>query len=397
MIVLVTLMSASVTEAHPPRGEAELTLEIAIDEQEVKFEARMSYELFCSTFAPDNLPEQVPWLLKKDAKRIWEKVEQFFLDVNPVKIDGVPVRPVVESMNESLLPRLWINVSYATKGKPGEVSMTWNFFPKNDSAGNPIRPEIAADFKVFGKKKELVFTDKEPEYVWHDEDSPYYRNILSVPADKTPGTISLPLLSVCLAAGWVAALLAMRSVKVGVRLKLLITAVVLVGAVAARNYGTVEIESPWRGGLQAPDEKRAKAIFKTLHKNIYRAFDYKTESSIYDTLAISVDGQLLEKIYNDLYLSLMQKVLGKAASHIQTVRILESKLVKEPEGEDAGKAQFRIWCCWRVHGSVRHWGHTHARTNEYEAVYTVGVRDGTWKIVATKVIRQEQVSEPIEG
>jgi hypothetical protein len=155
------------------------------------------------------------------------------------------------------------------------------------------------------------------------------------------------------------------------------------------------MESPWRGGFQAPDEDRARAIFETLHKNIYRAFDYKTESDIYDTLAISVDGRLLEKIYNDLYLSLMQKALGNAASHIQAVRILDSRLVKEPTEEDAGKTQFRIWCCWRVHGSVRHWGHTHARTNEYEAVYTVGARDGAWKIVATKVLRQEQVSEPI--
>ena len=144
-----------------------------------------------------------------------------------------------------------------------------------------------------------------------------------------------------------------------------------------------------------PDEDQARAIFKTLHKNIYRAFDYKTESDIYDTLALSVDGQLLESIYNDLYLSLMQKVLGQAASRIQTVRILESRLLEEPAGKNPVEAQFRIWCCWHVHGSVRHWGHTHARTNEYEAVYTVGVRDGTWKIIATEVIRQEQVSEPI--
>jgi hypothetical protein len=322
-------------------------------------------------------------------------MEQFFFDMNPVKIDGVPVRPVVESINESLLPRLWINVSYATKGRPGEVSMAWRFFPENDSAGNPIRPEIAADFKVFDRKKELVFTDEEPEYVWHDEDSPYYRDVLSVPASDIPRTVSLPLLSLCLVAGWGVVLVALRSVKTGVRLKLLFTVVVLAGAAAVRNYGTVQIESSWHGSIQLPDGNQAGAIFQTLHKNIYRAFDYKTESEIYDTLALSVDGQLLEEIYNDLYLSLMQKVLGKAAAHIQSVKILESRLLKESAGENTGIAQFRIWCCWRVHGSVRHWGHTHARTNEYEAIYTVGVRDSAWKIIATKVIRQEQVSEPI--
>lgn len=393
LTVLIIILWALPAQAHPPPDFAEVVVDITIDDVRVLYEIKISDTLFCETIVPGSLPEQLPRLVTIDARRVWGLMEEYFHKMNPVSIDGVPVRPVVESIEKSLLPHLRIEISYATKGRPKQVSMSWKAFPKYDSGGYPLRAEMVAGFNALGKNREIVFTDKEPDYVWHANDSPYYREILSVPVGPGAVKLSLPLLSICLVGVWIA-LLVLRPVKVSVRGRWLATFAVLAAAVLLWDYGTIEVASPWRAVVEMPGESEAVAIFETLHKNIYRAFDYGTESDIYDTLALSIDGRLLEKTYNDVYQGLMQKVLGGAVSRIQAVRILKCRLHELSAEPDAGM-QFRVWCRWRVHGSVRHWGHTHARTNEYEAIYTVAACDGMWKITKTDVLRQEQVSEPI--
>ena len=44
-------------------------------------------------------------------------------------------------------------------------------------------------------------------------------------------------------------------------------------------------------------KKDAEAILTPLLRNVYRAFDHRSESEIYDVLARSVDGELLRKLY----------------------------------------------------------------------------------------------------
>ncbi|MBD3320640.1 MAG: hypothetical protein GF350_06055, partial [Chitinivibrionales bacterium] len=53
--------------------------------------------------------------------------------------------------------------------------------------------------------------------------------------------------------------------------------------------------------LIMPSPGEARALFASLHRNIYRAFDYSTESEIYDALSKSVDGDLLTGIYTEVY------------------------------------------------------------------------------------------------
>ena len=44
-------------------------------------------------------------------------------------------------------------------------------------------------------------------------------------------------------------------------------------------------------------EEEAQVIFTHLLKNIYRAFDFREESDVYDKLAISLEGDLLTDVY----------------------------------------------------------------------------------------------------
>lgn len=158
-----------------------------------------------------------------------------------------------------------------------------------------------------------------------------------------------------------------------------------------------EIRAQLASETEMPPPEQAKAIFADLHGNIYRAFEYSSESDIYDALSQSVDGQLLNEIYNEIYQSLIFRDEGGAVSKIRSVDILESQLLDAPADREA--LQYRVKSTWEVNSSVWHLTHTHARTNQYQGIYTVGRVDGHWKIVDDRILRQRRVAEdwtPVE-
>src|SRR5690606_14532992 len=134
----------------------------------------------------------------------------------------------------------------------------------------------------------------------------------------------------------------------------------------------------------------AIAAFRPLHTNIYRAFDYNEEGDIYDALARSVDGPLLDELYNQIYRGLvMQLEDGAAVSRVQNVEPVESELRAVVAAD--GAASFRLSHRWRVTGAVYHWGHSHTRTNEYLAEYTVAATADGWRITASRPLEQFRV------
>jgi hypothetical protein len=60
-----------------------------------------------------------------------------------------------------------------------------------------------------------------------------------------------------------------------------------------------------------------------------------------------------------------------------------------PPGADS--RSFRYCCRWTVAGTVEHWGHIHARTNEYEALFTVEPRHNAWKITHLQVMSEKRL------
>ena len=139
-----------------------------------------------------------------------------------------------------------------------------------------------------------------------------------------------------------------------------------------------------------PSVEEAGFIFESLHRNIYRAFDYTTEDDIYETLARSVRGELLDEVYGEVYESLILRDQGGAVCKIQGTRILTSE-VELPEEDDA--TSFHVTCSWQVRGKVGHWGHTHVRVNEYRARYTVSGDGERWKISAVETLDQRRLPE----
>jgi hypothetical protein len=124
----------------------------------------------------------------------------------------------------------------------------------------------------------------------------------------------------------------------------------------------------------------ATRIAEPLLRNIYRAFDYQTESQIYDSLSRSVDGELLRKLYLDTMQSL--SIEGREGARVK-VTDMDVQIDKVTQGENLA---FTAEGQWTALGTVGHWGHTHTRVNRYNARVTIHPVDTEWKITALEVL-----------
>jgi hypothetical protein len=111
------------------------------------------------------------------------------------------------------------------------------------------------------------------------------------------------------------------------------------------------------------DEARLRALLPSMLHNAYRGFQLRDEEAVYDRLARSLDGQLLEETYLQQRRSLLRHSqgiggLGKVdrveVEHLQLMPT-DTPATAEMEAE------------WVAHGSVSHWGHAHPRHNRYRA------------------------------
>ena len=137
-------------------------------------------------------------------------------------------------------------------------------------------------------------------------------------------------------------------------------------------------------------EKSREAVAASLLRNVYRAFDYHSESDIYDALARSVQGDLLADLYLKIKQGLIMQEQGGAVARVQEVKVIQT----EP-AESKSKSGFAERLTWQVEGTVEHWGHIHSRVNEYSADFEIEPAGGAWKITAMSVSRQSQVKSAV--
>jgi hypothetical protein len=132
--------------------------------------------------------------------------------------------------------------------------------------------------------------------------------------------------------------------------------------------------------------ERAEVIVSKLLHNIYRSFDYRDESDIYDVLERSVTGELLTNIYLETKRSLVLANQGGAQAKVKSV-LLDSLDLK-PTADDEG---FYAEVNWTVNGSVGHWGHVHQRSNRYQALLTIVAEQQQWKLREMVVLQEERL------
>jgi hypothetical protein len=120
--------------------------------------------------------------------------------------------------------------------------------------------------------------------------------------------------------------------------------------------------------------------------NVYRALDFRQEELVFDRLAQSLSGDVLERVYLEMRKGLRLENQGGARVRVRAVDVLE--VTPEPPPQ-AGNLRYRTR--WNATGSVGHWGHTHMRTNSYDALLSLARIGERWKIADIEILEEQRV------
>ncbi|MFT7464415.1 MAG: hypothetical protein ACI9EF_002771 [Pseudohongiellaceae bacterium] len=334
-----------------------------------------------------------------------DTLADFFAEHNSVTIDDILVLPLpvefeVEDADPQLLPlfpndgaraltRARLVLDYPVLAPPKRIELTWGAYPFEaewEASGGSQRMNVAARLAVPGDELLIQFSEAEPGYTWHRSAEAESR-FEAVPSSAEPQRPAVHLVSGALLIAllvWIA--------RGGHRRRRSLSWSLPATLVAAwLSWPLAVIPLPFgQDGL--PDEAKALAIFAPLHANIYRAFDYTTESDVYDALARSVDGELLATLYDQIYRGLIMAEHGGAVSRVSAVRLIETQLASIGTLPPDNRPGFTVIALWQVDGVVHHWGHSHTRVNEYRAQYTVSLSANGWRIAGSQITEQRRLS-----
>jgi hypothetical protein len=318
------------------------------------------------------------------------RVAAFLRDRQVVTIDGEQPEPELARVNfleRSLRtsrvvdPRRELDVNsailgvifvYATDGLPQTVTMDWDLWNEKiqrvpvssvDQAG-PLPAILEPDWRVLEWQNFI----KQPEM-------PTLRVVAAPPGRMAGLAWTLRWPAVVMAAATIAWAAARRRSGVPTTALLSVTGVLIL--IAGIGFGITA-----RTHLSAA---RTEEVVSDLLHNVYRAFDFRSEEQIYDVLAQSVEGELLEQIYLETRRGLELASQGGARAKVKEVDLDTLEI------ERVGPDGFTAKAVWNVRGSVGHWGHLHERSNRYRAALQISPVEERWKLTALDILEEERL------
>ncbi len=335
-----------------------------------------------------------------------ELIREWLRDPNPVTINGSRVMPEFsridfygldlkdfakqsEARKVSLASgRVGIIMTYRTPDDAvREATVTWDKF---HSAIRKIESVVFAhtssaqkfEFSRFNKAEDNTLKWQCPEELLPRAVEP-----VEVLVGEKP-TLRIPVISISALA---VAVLLWRAGSSGTRpTRAAAAGLVIVSLLTIQLYPVV-VAHPFRAVPELP-VKEAEVVFRKLHEGEYRALDFGTEDRIYEILATTTDGQLLEDLYVQLKQSLEMREQGGARARVRSIDYVSTDRI-DRIGEKPAWPGFPCRAVWTVSGTVEHWGHVHERKNQFSAVFHVEPRDGQWKITQMDIEDQKQVSQ----
>ena len=330
---------------------------------------------------------KIPVALQEEIK---QQVADFFAEHLDLTIDGEKVEPALDRVNflnrtlrtstvispprelEAASATLGVIFLQPTPGYPDEVTVTWGLFTPRIQRIPGAATDEAGPLRFF---------------LQPDDNILWWKNFLKNPTMPTLVDIAPPpstLQRALIGGGWLAALVlaaltfrrAVGAAKgrgswMQVALPAAVLLVIAGGTLAATRSASLS-------------DDRAEEIISSLLTNIYRAFDFRDEDIIYDTLDRSLSGDMLDETYLSTRRSLELASQGGARAKVQSVEMIEVDAHTEGKG-------FVARSTWNVAASVGHWGHIHQRRNQYVADLTVEPVDGVWKVTAMELLEEEQL------
>lgn len=313
-------------------------------------------------------------------------------DANPISIDGEPVAPilsradfvtlgpagvivrpapVVESLDNGIIG---LTLVYETPGMADEIRINWRLFSET------VRKIEATTTDPFGGTTMILSPDENALH-WKSRLSGYRVPMIEeVIVEKQ----RLPVVSIVIFL--MALVLLIPSIR---RKPLLSRRPVLLGMVGlgfvAYPFLRLPVDLPWVTQWK-PSTERTSIILDGLLTNVYRAFDVRDESRVYDRLATSVMGDQLTQVYLQNRRALELENRGGAQANVDDVELLS---VKQVTASKAGG--FVADALWTVSGSVSHFGHTHYRRNKNHALVTFEKEGDAWKIRGIELIDEQRL------
>lgn len=310
-------------------------------------------------------------------------------------VKGSPGRTDAVGPDESLpLPDAMIGLvwDFDLAVIPQQIEIQWNGF---------VVPLVSLPVSVvMGSQSEnFNLTPQSPSNVWNNRGRVNLRTPLSQVPPVRGGehdSIKLPLATIA----WVACSLfyiifkTRRSRRMTGR-KLMRWAALVLGAVVLWPVSTVKVPNPWAPQVVVSPDQATK-IMTSLLRNIYRAFDQRTESAVYDVLARSIQGDLLQKIYLQT-----ANALSLDAQSATRIQVSELEVHIDALQQIKKRLGFKADVQWNVLGTVGHWGHQHTRVNRYTAKATVepdrpinaanSSQPVSWKITALEILEEKRL------
>ena len=152
-----------------------------------------------------------------------------------------------------------------------------------------------------------------------------------------------------------------------------------------------KLTTPW--STPSISNECEAAVCHDLLPQIYEAFRYRSEERIYDALATTVHGELLQDVYLQLLNGLKMQQQGGAIARIDEIRITNSRSVNDDGAlSPSSRPQFEQQCTWSVSGEVEHWGHRHRRENQFTGRLRIEWIDDRWSLAELNLLEERQLS-----
>lgn len=326
----------------------------------------------------------------EDLNDILQKVSDFLIRSNPVFIDDQQIEPtldkarfvevnlsgiqIIERVRELDYTSAIIGVifSYPVQTIPKEVTINWDLWSEKIQVVPCLMTDPAGPMPY-------DISTEDPVLVWKN----YLKNYRSPTIDLISlenRQLKIPYVTIALYTllGW----LFIRDRKRKIRRIPLYAGLFVIGILTFVIHTTVELPVKKKNNLS---DNYAQGLLTSLLKNTYRSFDFKKEEQVYDKLALSIEGPILNDVYLDYIKSMSIQQAGGAQASIQSVMV-DSVIVRSAEAD-----RIPIHTIWDATGTVGHWGHQHIRKNRYEAIISVAPVNNNWKIVGMDVIEERRI------
>ena len=320
-----------------------------------------------------------------------QRIGELVLSSAIVSIDGETKEPVVDRIDfvtvgpKGVFPRtspvreevakalLGVTIAYVTPRTPQDVTLEWKMFVDDVSIpATVIDPEST---------RTTTLSPEQPALSWQNELSEDPTPTVAAVSVEPP-VLPVPVLSLfVLGLSGYLAFAAFRPDRSP--LSMAAARVLLAFAFIAGPLANVLVALPID---QTPSKEQARRILAGVLPNVYRAFEFREESAVYDRLAVSVTGETLTDIYLEHRRALDMEERGGARARVEAVEVQEVRSV-----EPAMDGGFEAEASWTVGGTVTHFGHRHFRQNRYDTRVEVVPVEGTWKIRTVEVLEEERL------